>query len=266
MVGSRRALVGWTASAAAAAAAALALSPATEAFAAKSSIRLRGPKVNTLGARFQYAVSGVVAGRANHLYVWEAPSTPACARTSGAEAKRAALVLFASRAIAGHGRFSLVLRFVARSAEKHRLCAYLVNRRSGKTFARAEAAWTNVAPPPPGAGALRPAAVGSGLCPAKKFPDRAVVAQFAATGANCAVVEVVAFGADGAQGAAFSSAGFSCAATPQGPGSPWAAAWSGSYYAYNCSAGAQQIAFNWGTRYIYAPVDSLQTIRPPAQA
>src|SRR2546423_13861502 len=83
MVGSRRALVGWSASAAAAAAAALALSPATEAFAAKSSIRLRGPKVNTLGARFQFAVSGV-AGRANHLYVWEAPSTPACARTSGA--------------------------------------------------------------------------------------------------------------------------------------------------------------------------------------
>src|SRR5213076_1616173 len=127
MVGSRRALVGWTAS--------------------------------------------VAAGRANHLYVWEAPSTPACAGTSGAEARRAALALFASRAIAGHGRFSLVLRFVARSAEKHRLCAYLVNRRSGKTFARAEAAWTNVAPPPPSAGALQPAAVGSGLCPARKFPD-----------------------------------------------------------------------------------------------
>jgi len=70
----------------------------------------------------------------------------------------------------------------------------------------------------------------------------------------------------GAQGAAFSSAGFSCAAAPQGPGSPWATAWSGTYYAYNCAAGAQQIAFNWGTQYTYAPVDILQTIRPPAQA
>ena len=107
---------------------------------------------------------------------------------------------------------------------------------------------------------------GQGLCPAKKLPDRAVVAQFAATGAKCAVVEAIAFGADGAQGAAFSSAGFSCAAAPQGPGSPWATAWSGTYYAYNCAAGAQQIAFNWGTQYTYAPVDILQTIRPPAQA
>jgi len=95
MVGSRRALVGWTASAAPApAAAALALSPAPEAFAAKSSIRLRGPKVNTLGARFQYTVSGIAAGRANHLYVWEAPSTPACALTSSAQARRATLALY----------------------------------------------------------------------------------------------------------------------------------------------------------------------------
>ena len=45
-----------------------------------------------------------------------------------------------------------------------------------------------------------------------------------------------------------------------------ATAWSGTYYAYNCAAGAQQIAFNWGTQYTYAPVDILQTIRPPAQA
>ena len=262
MGGPRRALVRWAA-AAAGAAAALALSPAAEALAAKSSIRLRGPKVNTLGARFQYTVSGIAAGRANHLYVWEAPSTPACALTSSAQARRATLALFASRPIARHRRFSLVLRFVARNAEKHRLCAYLVNRRSGKTFARAEAAWTNVAPPP-SATPLQPAPVGSGLCPAKKFPDRSVVAQVAAIGAKCAVFEAVAFGADGAQGAAFSSAGFSCAAAPQGAGSPWAAAWSGTYYAYSCAAGAQQVAFNWGTQYTYAPVESLQAIRPPA--
>jgi hypothetical protein len=168
-VGSRRALVGWAASAGAAAAMALALSPAAEALAAKSSIRLRGPKVNTLGARFQYAVSGVAAGRANHLYAWQAPSSPACARTSGAEARRATLALFANRALAGHRRFSLVLRFVARSAEKHRLCAYLVSRRSANTLARAEAAWTNVAPPAPSAGALQPAAVGRG-CARQKIP------------------------------------------------------------------------------------------------
>jgi hypothetical protein len=260
MGGPRRAFVRW---AAAGAAAALMLFPGADALAAKSSVRLRGPKLNTLGARFQYTVSGVATGRANHLYVWETPSTPACARTAGAQSRRAALALFASRAIARHRRFSLVLRFVARSAAKHRLCAYLVNRRSGKTFARAEAAWTNLAQPP-GTSPLQPAAVGSGLCLAKKFPDRSVVAQAAAIGAKCAVFEAVAFAADGAQGAAFSSAGFSCAATPEGAGSPWAAAWSGTYYAYSCAAGVQQVAFNWGRQYVYAPVDSLQTIRPPA--
>ena len=39
---------------------------------------------------------------------------------------------------------------------------------------------------------------------------------------------------------------------------------SGTYYAYSCAAGAQQVAFNWGTQYTYAPVESLQAIRPPA--
>jgi hypothetical protein len=260
MGGPHRALVRLTAAAATGAAAALALTPAAEALAAKSSIRLRGPKVNTLGARFQYTVSGVAAARANHLYVWEAPATPACARTSGAQARRATLVLFASRAIARHRRFSLVLRFVARNTEKHRLCAYLANRRSGKTFARAEASWTNVAPPPPAV--LQPAAVGRGLCPAKKFLDRSVYAQVAAVGVKCPDVESVAFGADGAHGAGYSRAGFTCAAAPQGAGSTWAPAWSGAYYAYSCASGARQIAFNWGTQYMYAPVESLQTVNP----
>jgi len=261
MGGPRRAVVRWAV--AIGAAAALALAPAA-ANAAKSSIRLRGPKVNTLRARFQYAVYGGAAGRADHLKVWQAPFAPSCARTASGESRRAAAVLFADRAIARHRRFSLVLRLVARNTERHRLCAYLVNRRSGKTFARAEASWTNVAAAPPVAGPLRPAAVGRGLCPAKKFADRSVYGQIAALGVRCRDVESIAFGADGAQGAPYSRAGFTCTAAAQGPGSTWAAAWSGVYYAYSCAAGSRQIAFNWGTQYIYAPVDSLLTVNPQA--
>ncbi len=105
--------------------------------------------------------------------------------------------------------------------------------------------------------------MGSGQCQAEKFPDQSVFAQIAiAGGASCSALEAVAYGADAARGAAYSRAGFSCAATAEGSGSTWASAWTGTYYAYSCASGAQRLAFNWGTQYAYVPASTLPTISP----
>jgi len=40
--------------------------------------------------------------------------------------------------------------------------------------------------------------------------------------------------------------------TKEGTKSAWASAWGGTYYAYNCVKGSEQVAFNWGSDYTYA--------------
>jgi len=54
-----------------------------------------------------------------------------------------------------------------------------------------------------------------------------------------------------ARGAPYASDGCSCTATAEGPGSAWSSAWGGTYYAYSCADGSEQVAFNWGTDYTY---------------
>lgn len=99
--------------------------------------------------------------------------------------------------------------------------------------------------------ALQPAALGAGQCQAAKLSDGSTYAQIAVSNAACAAVAYVAKGAVVAAGSTFTSNGFGCTATPEGAGSPWAAAWSGSYTAYRCTFGTQQLAFTWGKHYIY---------------
>lgn len=237
------------------------------ALAAGNSLTLRGPHVNTFGASFQYMASGSTHGGANYVYAWESPFGKSCASTYRTESKRSGLALFVSKALAKNTHFSFVIPFMARNTEQHRLCAYVVNRASGATFAHAAASWKNV---PAGsspttsspAGSLKPTPVGSGQCQAMKFPDESAYAQIAVSVASCTVAESVGFGADAAKGGSYNRGGFSCTGTAEGAGSTWASAWTGTYYVYSCTSGSEQVAFNWGTDYAYVPASTLPTISP----
>jgi hypothetical protein len=99
---------------------------------------------------------------------------------------------------------------------------------------------------------LLPSPLGHGQCQAVEFSDRSVQGQIAVYDTNCNVTTgVLGPAADRARGGSFSVAGFTCTATKEGTGSAWASAWGSDYYAYNCTDGAAQSAFNWGTDYTY---------------
>jgi hypothetical protein len=242
-----------------------ALAGAMDALAASSSIALKGPHTNVFGTSFHYVASGSARGAANRVYGWEVPSTPACASSYSGERKRASKFLFTNQSVTTGKHFSITINFSARNTESHRFCTYLINSRTGKTYAHAEATWTNIpAGSTPVSGTLRPTPVGEGQCQAKKYPDLAAYAQIAVSGANCQEAESVALGADAVKGAAYSRAGFSCSGTAEGAGSTWESAWSGTYYVYSCTSGGKQVAFNWGAQYAYVPASSLPTINPAA--
>ncbi len=243
------------------------LSVSTPALASGTSITLHGPHTNLYNTSFQYTAAGVASGASNYVYGWEVPYSKSCATTYKSEAKRGSLFLFVSQPIAKRKHFSIIIHFHANNTEQHRFCAYVVNKSSGKTFAHAETTWKNYAagsaPGAPAAGTLQPAPVGEGQCQAKRFPDESAYAQIAiGGGAECSAAESVGYGADGAQGAAYSRAGFSCKGTAEAAGSTWASAWTGTYYVYSCANGAEQVAFNWGLHYAYVPASTLPTITP----
>lgn len=108
---------------------------------------------------------------------------------------------------------------------------------------------------------LEPAPVGQAQCHASGFNDKSVYAQIAIAKTNCEVAAMVASGSDKAKGASYKAQGFTCAAVAHGAGSTWASAWGGTYYAYSCADGDQQVAFNWGTDYTYG--QSSTTSVPP---
>ncbi len=100
--------------------------------------------------------------------------------------------------------------------------------------------------------ALQPAALGQGQCQASEVGSE-VYAQLAVSGTTCATLDAVVQGAVSAHNRSYTSDGFSCTATREGAGSPWAPAWSGTYYAYSCINGSEQVAFTWGpaSQYVY---------------
>ncbi|MGO9658604.1 MAG: hypothetical protein ACLP7F_09655 [Acidimicrobiales bacterium] len=99
---------------------------------------------------------------------------------------------------------------------------------------------------------LLPSPLGAGQCQYQEFIDDSYQAQIALADASCAAADAVGTGAFQSRGAAFHAAGFACTATGAGAGSEWASAWTGTYYIYDCRAGAAQVAFNWGPRYGYS--------------
>jgi uncharacterized protein YjbI with pentapeptide repeats len=98
---------------------------------------------------------------------------------------------------------------------------------------------------------LLPSPLGEGQCEYQEFSDGSYQSQIAVYKANCNEADGTGLGAPGATGRAYNADGFRCTATPEGAGSEWASAWTGSYYAYDCTAGADQVAFNWGPHYAF---------------
>jgi len=103
-----------------------------------------------------------------------------------------------------------------------------------------------------GSGPLQPTPLGHGMCQAQRFADGSVEAQIAVDNVTCTTATtVLGPAAERADGAQYTANSFTCKSTVEGAGSPWAAAWRGTYYAYACANGHAQAAFNWGMRYIY---------------
>lgn len=109
----------------------------------KSTLNLRGASSNTLGQLFNWTMSGF-AGPANFVKAWETiRGHNGCASTFTAEAARSDTVLFASNPVTPNTHFSQVIHFRANNLLSHNLCAYLIDRRTQKTYAKAVGFWSN---------------------------------------------------------------------------------------------------------------------------
>ncbi len=115
----------------------------------------------------------------------------------------------------------------------------------GRIYTYDETAGTSSATP------FAPAPLGSGQCKAMTLAGDSTFAQIALSNAACDAVDYVAARAPAAHGTAYTSNGYACSATREGAGSTWASAWSGTYDAYVCTFGTQQLAFTWGKHYVY---------------
>jgi hypothetical protein len=88
---------------------------------------------------------------------------------------------------------------------------------------------------------LQPTAAGLGQCDAG-----ANYAQIAiASGADCTTAKSVIKDASKANGANYTSNGYTCKATQQGSNTQWSDYWNGTFYSYSCANGSKQVAFNW---------------------
>jgi hypothetical protein len=237
------------------------------AYAAGSSLKLSGAAKNTLGQDFNWTITGFAAGKANRVVAYEQfYKQSGCAATNAGERGRESqsgydVTLWVNHVVSPGKHYSVVAKFGADNAGVHGICAYLINHASGQTFAHGGGWWDNVSATSDSGsgnggtttttGTLQPAPVGSGECQAESFSDGSVYAQIAVANTDCTTAAAVAQDSDTAQGAPYSSDGFSCTATQEGPGSTWSSAWGGTYYAYSCADGSEQVAFNWGTDYTY---------------
>jgi hypothetical protein len=97
---------------------------------------------------------------------------------------------------------------------------------------------------------LLPTALHQGMCLQQAYTDGSEQAQVDLYGTTCTEVSQT-LGVDAANksGGSFRSGSFTCLSTAEGPGSPWAASWHGTYFTYDCTANDSQAAFNWGRHY-----------------
>jgi hypothetical protein len=75
--------------------------------------------------------------------------------------------------------------------------------------------------------------------------------RVAISGVSCAVAESVMIGSTTAKGSPYKSHGFTCMAKTERPHTAWSGAWAGTYHAYDCVDGSEQVVFNWGSHYTY---------------
>ena len=221
--------------------------------AAGSSIKLSGHATNTIGQSFSIKMSGYAAAPANRVVAGEQTSVALkCAAKFTAENPRSDYYGSFVKTVGKNKRFkNLSVNFSAVVPGTHALCAYVISSTTFKTYASAEFKWTNEAATGPG-GTLEPAQVGHGQCQATKYADGSVTGQIAIENTTCTVASPVEAAADGAKGAPYTAAGFSCKATQEGAGSQWASSWTGTYFAYSCKSGSEQVAFNWGLHYSFS--------------
>jgi hypothetical protein len=117
------------------------LTGSAAALAAGNDVKLAGPSSVKLGSKFAYRASGFDMSPANFLAVWQAQPSVGCAKTYDREYGRATFVT-GERLQSGKS-FSLKIKFTATHVGKHYLCAYLINQKTTKTYARAATHWTD---------------------------------------------------------------------------------------------------------------------------
>lgn len=105
---------------------------------ATSSLSLRGPAENALGAHFTYTLSGHTASAA--VLVAFEPAGGSCATRAAAYPLSSARV---DEPIPAERSFAATFHLVARVRGEHALCAYLLDPANKATVARAAAHWTN---------------------------------------------------------------------------------------------------------------------------
>jgi hypothetical protein len=120
----------------------------------------------------------------------------------------------------------------------------------GADYTYAGSGATTTTTPRSSGGHLLPSPLGSGQCQAGDKND-SVYAQVAVSGVSCTVAESVMIGSTTAKGSPYKSHSFTCTAKTEGAHTAWSGAWAGTYHAYDCVDGSEQVAFNWGTHYTY---------------
>lgn len=111
---------------------------AATALAASSKVKVHAPKSVKIGTTYSVTTTGRASGKANFLVGFE---NGPCKKTYAAEYNTygtAAVPL----STPVKGKFSKKLMFSAGSAGRHYFCAYLINRKTTKTYAHAHAHWT----------------------------------------------------------------------------------------------------------------------------
>lgn len=97
-------------------------------------------------------------------------------------------------------------------------------------------------------GELEPTPIGGTQCDNPTLSDGSTTGQMAVSGgATCTDADSVIQGANGKNGANYSSGGYNCTGTRQGSNTQWSSYWNNNFYTYSCADGSSQVAFNLQT-------------------
>lgn len=123
---------------------------AAAASASGSTMHVSGSTSNFMHTNFKEKISGVAAGPANEVVAWEQfDKHSGCASTFAAESTRSffrntwGLTPWLAKAVSAGQHYTVVAAFGAQNLGTHGMCAYLINKSSGATYAHDEIWWTN---------------------------------------------------------------------------------------------------------------------------